>query len=161
MKSISAQAIDKVIESLDNLSDEQYEAKMQAFTDAQPVLIAYLFHEENFHLLSEEERGFMQYLALIAWLAIDAEFGEVGMVDEQAIGEAEEANFEALENSTGKNFRKRLDPLFEGYAQEELLAFAEEAVLEDEDDPDGIISKEGRETIFVAIKTVIDVLTEE
>jgi hypothetical protein len=64
-----------------------------------------------------------------------------------------------MENSTGKQFSDRLNPFFEGYPQEDLLAFAEEAVTEDEGEPDGIIGKEAREPIFVALKTMIDVLT--
>jgi len=41
-----------------------------------------------------------------------------------------------------------------------LPALAEEAVLEDEDDPESLVTKEGREALFVSLKTVIDVLTE-
>jgi hypothetical protein len=82
-------------------------------------------------------------------------------VSEDEIGEAEEKNYEILESSTAKKFRDRLDPFFEGYEQEELLAFAEEAVLEDEDDPDSVVTKEGREPIFITMKTLIDVLTSE
>ena len=43
--------------------------------------------------------------------------------------------------------------------QEDLLAFAEDAVLEEEDDPEALVTKEGREPIFVALKTMVDVLS--
>lgn len=132
---------------------------MEAFASAQPVLVAYLFDDENFHLLTDDEKGFLQYLALIAWSAVVKTAGDVAAVSEEAIGEAEEKNYAVLEQSTAKKFRDRLDPFFDNYPQEDLLAFAEEAVLEDEDDPDTLVSKEGREPIFIAMKTIIDVLT--
>lgn len=158
MKFVSEEAIDRVIEHLESLNDGQYEQRMEAFAEAQPVLVAYLFDEENFHLLTEDERGFLHYLALIAWSAIVKVNGPVPAVSEEMIGEAEEKNYAVLEGSTAKNFRDRLNPFFENYPQEDLLAFAEEGVLEDEDD-DPIVTKEGREPVFIAMKTVIDVLT--
>ncbi|MBK6930108.1 MAG: hypothetical protein IPH12_04310 [Saprospirales bacterium] len=151
--------IDAVIDELDNLSDEQYERRMEQFAEAQPVVVAYLFNEENFHLLSEDEKGYLQYLALIIWVANTRANGPSEAVGEDMIGEAEERNYEILEAGAAKNFRERLDAFFENTPQEDLLAFSEEAVLEDEGDADALVSKEGREPIFVALKTVIDVLT--
>ena len=66
-----------------------------------------------------------------------------------------------MDASNAKNFRDRLNEFFEGSDQEDLLAFAEEAVLEDEDDPESIVTKEGKEPIFIALKTMVDVLTGE
>lgn len=159
MKFVSEKTIDAVIEALEALPDEQYEQRMEAFAAAQPVLVAWLF-SENFDLLSDDEKGYLQYLALIAWQAIEKENGPVEAVSEEQIGVAEEKNYEVLENSTAKKFRDRLDPFFENTSQEDLLAFAEEAVLEAEDDPDSFVTKEGRELIFIALKTMVDVLTE-
>ena len=159
MKFVPADTIDAIIDELEHLTDDQYEQRMEAFASAQPVLVAYLFNDENFHLLTEEEKGFLHYLALITWAAVVKINGPVPSVGEDTIGEAEEKNYALLEQATAKKFRDRLDPFFENYPQEDLLAFAEEAVLEDEDDPDALVTKEGREPIFVAMKTVIDVLT--
>lgn len=159
MKFVSEKIIDSIIDLLDSLSDEQTERHMEEFAEEQPVLMAYLFNEDNFHLLSDDEQGFMQYLALIVWLANRKVNGPVETVPEEVIGEAEEKNYEVLEASTAKKFRDRLNPFFDNTPQEDLLAFAEEAVLEDEDNPQALVTKEGREPIFVAVKTVIDVLT--
>jgi hypothetical protein len=162
MKFVSEKVIDQVIESLDAVSDDGYDKKMDAFEEAQPVVNAYLFDDENFHLLTEEEQGFLQYLALIAYESIVKVNGEIPEVSEEMIGEAEEKNYEILDNITEKEFRDRLSPFFEGYEQEDLLAFAEEALLEDEENPDDtLVTKDGRETIFIAMKTLIDVLTQK
>lgn len=158
MEFVSETILDSVIEELENLPDEQYEQRMEAFAEAQPVLVAWLF-SENFELLNEDERGYLQYLALIAWLAIVKVNGPGEPVSEEQIGEAEEKNYEVLEHSTAKNFRDRLSPFFEDTPQEDLLAFAEDAVVEEEDEPDALVTKEGREPIFVALKTMVDVLT--
>ena len=158
MQFVSEKIIDAAIDGLEELDDEQYEQRMEAFAEAQPVIFAWLFSEQ-FELLTEDEKGYLQYLALIVWLSVTKVNGETDAVSEEQIGEAEERNFETLEKSTAKKFRDRLDPFFEGSTQEDLLAFAEEAVLEAEDDPESLVSKEGREPIFVALKTMIDVLT--
>lgn len=158
MEFISEKIIDAVIEELEDLGDDQYEQRMEAFAEAQPVLFAWLFSDQ-FDLLSEDEQGYLQYLSLIAWLSIEKVNGPVEPVSEEQIGEAEEKNYETLEASTAQKFRDRLNPFFENTGQEDLLAFAEEAVMEDENDPEALVSKEGREPIFIALKTVVDVLT--
>jgi hypothetical protein len=158
MKFVSEEVIDAIIDALEDYSDDQYEKQMEAFAEAQPVMFAWLFSEE-FELLNEDEKGYLQYLALIAWKSIEKVNGPLEAVSEEEIGEAEEKNYEILEASTAKKFRDRLDVFFDGTPQEDLLAFAEEAVLESEDDPDSLVSKEAREPIFITLKTIVDVLT--
>lgn len=157
MKFVSEKIIDAVIDELENLNDDQYEARMEAFASAQPVVFAWLF-SEHFDLLSDDEKGYLQYLSLIAWSANVKVNGTGEAVSEEQIGQAEEHNYELLENTTAKKFRDRLNVFFENTPQEDLLAFAEDAVLEDEDDPEALVTKEGRELIFVAVKTLVDVI---
>ncbi|MEO6758280.1 MAG: hypothetical protein ABIO24_02420 [Saprospiraceae bacterium] len=158
MKFVSEEVIDRIIEQLEGYADEQYEQRMEAFAEAQPVVVAWLFSDQ-FDLLSEDEKGYLQYLALIAWSANQEVNGPLGAVSEDEIGQAEEANYALLEASKAQDFRGRLNDFFEGSDQEDLLAFAEEAVLEEEDEPEALVSKEGREPIFIALKTLVDVLT--
>ncbi len=158
MQSVSEKVIDQVIDQLESYTDEQYETRMEAFAEAQPVVVAWLFSDQ-FDLLSEDEKGYLQYLALIAWSANEQVNGPLGAVSEEEIGQAEEANYALLESSKASDFRDRLDAFFDGTDQEDLLAFAEEAVLEEEDDSEVLITQEGREPIFIALKTLVDVLT--
>lgn len=160
MKFVSEKIIDAIIDELENFSDVQYEQRMEDFAEAQPVLFAWLF-SEHFDLLNEDEKGYLQYLALIAWQSIVKVNGPGEPVSEEQIGEAEEKNYEILEGTEAKKFRDRLNPFFENTAQEDLLAFAEEAVLEEEDELEALVTKEGREPIFVALKTLVDVLTRD
>ena len=158
MKFVSEEVIDRVIEQLEGYADEEYEKRMEAFAEAQPVVVAWLFSDQ-FDLLSEDEKGYLQYLALITWSANQEVNGALGAVSEDEIGQAEEANYALLESSKAQDFRDRLNEFFEGSDQEDLLAFAEEAVLEEEDEAEALVSKEGREPIFIALKTLVDVLT--
>lgn len=159
MNAITSAAIDKAIEQLDQLDDTGYEARIVAFSEAQPVLFSWL-QSDSFSLLTEDERGYLEYLSLIIWHATAASASKGTPVDEDAIGEAEERNYGIMESAAGKPFRDRLDPFFEDYKQEDLLSFAEEALLEDEDESgDQLVTPEGREVLFVALKTTIDVLT--
>ena len=160
MKPVLEKDIDAVIEELENCSDDQYEARMEAFAESQPVIVAWLFSEQ-FDLLTEDEKGFVQYLCLIAWSAIVRVNGPLEPASEDQIGLAEEKNYEMLELTSAKKFRDRLTPFFDNTDQEDLLAFAEDAVCEDEDDPESLVTKEGREPIFVAVKSMVDVLTAE
>lgn len=160
MKFVSEKIIDAVIDELENYNEEQYETQLEAFAEAQPMLFAWLFGD-HFELLSEDEKGYLQYLSLIAWRSIISVNGAGEAVSEEQIGEAEEANYAILGASTAQKFRDRLNTFFEGYDQEDLLAFAEEAVLEDEEDPTSFVGKEAREPIFIALKTLVDVLTAD
>lgn len=160
MKFVSEEAIDAVLDQLEEYSDEQYEQAMEAFSQAQPYVFAYLFSDDNFHLLTEEEKGYVQYLGLVAWLAVRRVNGDVPPVDSEAIGLAEERNYERLETASARRFEERLETFFEDTDQEALLSFAAEAVLEDGEEEGLVVTPEGRETVFVAVKTVIDVLTK-
>lgn len=159
MKFVSETVIDQVIDTLENYSDDQYERAMSDFSEAQPVIFSWLFSDQ-FDLLSEDEKGYLQYLALICWLSIvEVNGDDLPEVSEEQLGTAEEVNYEIMENSTGKTMRDRLTVFFEGTPQEDLLAFAEDAVLEEEDDPESLVTRDGREPIFLALKTMVDVLT--
>ena len=155
MEFVSEDIIDAVIDELGDLEDGRYEELMEEFAEAQPVVFAWLFSEQ-FDLLTEDEKGYLQYLCLIAWRSITNVNGELSEISEEHIGVAEEKNYELMEASTGKKFRDRLTVFFENTDQEDLLAFAEDAVLEDEDDPEALVTKEGREMVFVAVATLVD-----
>ncbi|MFK8104727.1 MAG: hypothetical protein AB8G15_19570, partial [Saprospiraceae bacterium] len=79
----------------------------------------------------------------------------------RTLEEKEEDNWEKLENVPAGSFRDRLDVFFKDYPQEDLLAFAEDALVEEEEDSDINLTKEGKELMFVALKTIIDCLTRD
>lgn len=153
MKFIPEAIIDQVIEEL-NRSDEALEKADDLMADTQPDLVQFLTQEE-LDALTEEEQDYLLLLGLTIWEASRRVMGDLPVLSTEGIGQAEEANYARLENAQGKTFRERMDIFFEDYPQEDLLAFLEDALTDDEDD---IVTHEGRETLFVTLKTVIDAL---
>lgn len=150
---VSEAIIDNVVESLENID---FEEEVQAFSEKQSLLVSYIF-SEDFELLTQDEREYMLYLLLVIVNSVEKAYGNITPFSKKALEEAEEKNWELLENVSAKKFRDRLDIFFKNTKQEDLLAFVEDALEEDEEDT--VVTKEGREPIFVALKSVIDVLT--
>ncbi len=149
---ISETIIDQVVEALE---EADFEQEITDFTDEYPVLIEY-WGAEDFTLLTQDERELMLYLLLVLTKSVEQAQGELPPFSDEALENAEERNWERLETVTSKQFRDRMDVFFDNYPQEDLLAFVEDNLVEDED---SVVTKEGREPIFVALKSVIDVLT--
>ncbi|MDZ4678857.1 MAG: hypothetical protein SH848_18465 [Saprospiraceae bacterium] len=151
---VSEKIIDAVGEALDK--DDAYEIAIEEMAEQQPAIVA-LALSEDFQAFSEEERDFFLYLALIMWKSA-SKVGTPATATPEAIEAAEEVNWAILEQSSGPTFHDRLDPFFDNPLQEDLLAFIEDAVSEDEEDDDNIVTKEGREAMFISLKSVMDVL---
>jgi len=118
----------------------------------QPALAAYLA-QENFSLLTEEEHDYLIFLVTVIYRLYAAKFPNLPMIDEDLLDEVEEINWDKMAAVTEKKFNKRIDAFFTDFEEEDLLAFVEDALTEDEI---GLVTKEGREPIFIAAKTVID-----
>ncbi|MEL6635885.1 MAG: hypothetical protein AAFW73_00245 [Bacteroidota bacterium] len=155
MSFIDEHTIERVAEKL-NQQPEQYEAKVLHWQQQQPELLAYLFMEDT-RFLSDDERDFLLYLSLILLESV-TQIQPIPPVSSEQISLAEDHNWEQLEKVSARGFRERLDVFFVDYAQEDLLAFVEDALIPDED---STITKEGREPLFIALKTVIDVVTAQ
>ena len=156
MSFVSETIINEVIESLEGEEENSLNAIKQ-LRETQPVLAAYLF-SESFNIFTKEEKDYLLYLCLVIWLSSKRVLKNILPVTEAQLGEQEESNWELLQSASARNFRDKLDIFFQEYAQEDLLAFVEDAISDDED---GIVSPEGREPIFIALKTIIDCLTIE
>jgi hypothetical protein len=143
-------------------SPEKAEALLTAMSAAQPALLPFIAGEESESAFTQAEREYLLYLLLVVWKAWDTVHGRQPVVPLEAFSEAEEKNWELLEASPEKRFRERLDVLFAHSAQEDLLAFLEDMLAEPEDDEDvdaePSISREGREPMFVLLKSVVDCL---
>ena len=150
---ISETVIDAVVQSLETAD---FEAEVAVFAERQSVLMDYLM-SEDFELLMQDERELMLYIMLVLWKSVEQATGKTcAPLSHKALENAEERNWERLDHVTAKRFRDRMDVFFQDYDQEDLLAFVEDNLVEDDD---STVTKEGREPMFVALKSVIDVLT--
>lgn len=142
-----------------DLASEQLEASEQAFVHSledlrqqHPIVFSFLL-SENLEVLTLPERDYMFYLLAILWQALRDELPAGKGISEKALGEAEERNWTLLQASNSKRFREKLDPFFEDYPQEDLLAFLEDALIDEEE---GLLTREGREPIFISLKSILD-----
>jgi len=157
MKFVSEQVIDSITEQLDG-SPNIYEAAIEELREEQPAILAYLFNEE-LKVLTLKEKEYLLYLILVIWKSIGVVAEEsIGKVSPDAFTQREEENWNIIDSQKKKHFRDKLDVFFEGYPQEDLLAFVEDALVEEEEDD--MVTKEGREALFVILKTVLDCWTQ-
>lgn len=151
MRFISEKEIDDAIEAFEN-DESKYDQALLDFTRDQPGVTAYLL-SEDFDSLSDDERELMLYMCIIMYNAIKSQDTALNQLTTDEIEAAEDANWKKLEEITSKKFSDRLDVFFDQTPQEDLLAFLEDVLIEEEE----LITKEGREPIFVALKSIIDV----
>lgn len=149
------EVIEKIFEQ-EIESDNDPVMELENIAADQPALISYL-GQENLELLTEEEFDYCAFLVTIIYKTYAQSGLEMAMIEPDQIDAAEELNWEKINASEGKKFKQRIDALFEGFAQEDLLAFVEDA-LEADDLP--IVTNEGREPMFIILKTIIDVLEQ-
>ena len=152
---VSENTIDGIVYKLETAD---FEAEVTLLGSEQPALLAYVL-SEDFELLTNEEREWLLYIVLVLWQSVERVYGKLAPLSKTTLEAAEEANWERLESVTAKRFRDRMTPFFDNYDQEDLLAFVEDSLTEDEEDTENVVTKEGREPMFVALKSVIDALT--
>ena len=156
MAFISEQQIDEAASAL-NDSEAAYQKALSSFQEKQPVLLSYFF-TENFQAFTQAEKEYLLYLLLIIWEAFRRSGASAPLITEPQLAAAEEFNWNLMEQSRARGFHQRLDAFFHAYPQEDLLAFAEDALGEDEEEQ--IVTPEGREAMFICLKTAIDCLVQ-
>jgi hypothetical protein len=149
--------IENVMTGLEN-EDFSPESLIEEMDEVQPNVLAYLL-SDNFELLTEDERNYLIYLGSIIWKSTSSNATENLNVSEELIIETEEKNWEIMNEQSGQSWRERLNPFFESTKEEDLLAFIEDGLADDEEEENPIVTKEGKELLFVGLKTVVDVLT--
>ncbi len=121
----------------------------------QPAIISMLY-STDLKTLTEEETDLLFFIVAVLYESVKAKNGDLDQVAPEDLEVADDANWAKMMAAGNGNFRDRITPFFDGYLQEDLLAFTEDALL---DDDEQVVSGIGREAIFVTAKTVIDVLS--
>ncbi len=153
---VEAYIVDEVTEEL-SASEKAFEHTVELMNDQQPILLGYLF-SENFEAFTQNEREYLLFLSAVIWKSVFRVWGRQEEVTEANLEAAEERNWSTIQNSSAQRFRERLNVFFdENPAQEELLAFVEDALLDDEESP---VTTEGREPLFISLKSIIDCLVQ-
>lgn len=150
MEFVSEVIIDQVVNELETQQDQ--EGRIQQLEQTQPNILSYLL-SDNFKLFSEVERDYLLFMVLVLSESSRRVHEDFPTVTAEQIESAEEKNWAVLENVKTKDQRARWTPFFDNYPQEDLLAFVEDAL---EPDDESRITQEGREFIFVSLKSIID-----
>lgn len=147
---ISEQTIEKQIEKVINYN----EVDIDPFVTNQQEFLSYIKSEIAPSLIEEELKLFLFCISVI--------YNSVTFESEDSI----EFDMEEFENYDEKNwgtrdktikFEKSKDMLFDGYKEEDLLAFVEDLISDDEEN---VLTDVGKEIIFLNAKSYIDTLCQ-
>jgi len=132
-------------EYLDTLSDdESSESKLER------ELLLYL-DSDMFNVMNPEEKEIMFFCFDVIQQAYWTKLNQLPEFDFDAFNEHEELNWTTREDS--KSWDDAKDQFFNNYPEEDLLAFVEDILVDDEDDKLSLI---GKEFIFITCKSYID-----
>ena len=144
---ISEEIIEK---SIAEISAEGFDhtAFIKEMEAEQPAIMAYFF-SEGFNVLTSAEQEYLLFLVLVILKSVLNSGTESDIVSIEQVELAEESNWGILQDSGNGDFRDRITPFFESYPQEDLLAFVEDSLIDEEQDA---VSNESREPMFIALK---------
>ncbi|RMF27865.1 MAG: hypothetical protein D6765_06880 [Bacteroidetes bacterium] len=156
---ITYEQIEQIAESLSR--EGWREDFLQEMADSQPALVELLF-SESLEMLTPEERNYLLFLAAVLWQTAQTLRPLRQTLDRSFLEEVEDRNWALLNASAERKFTDRVAVFFENYPEEDLLAFVEDALFPAEDpEREEFITREGREPMFVVLKTLIDALFVE
>lgn len=151
MNLISESDIDLYLERYEDESN--YIHDLSQLTKEQADLTAFIGQENN-SLLTRDELALLEYLTAVIYFSSKQLIKSI-KINGVDLEKAEEKNWEIFNEHPSKSFTKKLDIFFEGYPQEDLLALVEDSIQSDEEET---VTTVGREIIFVACKSIIDVI---
>lgn len=136
--------IDRHLESLEDTDfDQLYSQLVEKHSDYFTQL------EEDSELLFDQEVDYLWSLIALYMTLLDS------TIDVEKMLELEEVNWQILHDNS--RLKVAFDKSFDGYAEEDLLAYLEDSLdVTDEDEDLDFLTKVGRELMFVKVKALID-----
>ena len=150
---VTEQTIEETMDAIQNGAD--IKEQWNAFAEEEKDISEFLF-SESFEILTKPERDYLLFLSLVIYKSAKIYFPDQKIYLDK-IEKAEEQNWDLWSKIKTGSFKERLDPFFKNTDQEDLLALIEDALFYDEDE---VLTKVGREPMFIALKTLVDVLTK-
>lgn len=139
--------------------DTQEEVLVQDFNHMieQHNLILSYFQQESFDLLTEAEKGLLEFMFTVIYSSTERELSKPLLLTAESMEEEEEKNWDIFNKNSSKKFTQICDIFFENYPQEDLLAFVEDTTQQDMEDEE-LVTSVGREILFISCKSLIDTL---
>ena len=152
---VNEKTIEDIIESLEE--NNKLLALEKRWEENFPAISDYL-NQDNFSLLIDEEKAYVSFIVAVIFLSWEEKFGKFDKdLKPKKLEKIEEENWEKLNNAKGKTFREKLDVFFDGYTQEELLAFIEDSIQDDEQQ---MVSGAARDIVFICAITILDTIID-
>lgn len=143
--------IEKQSQSLENAD---FEGELKLLSHTHKMLHSYLMNEQ-LEMLNEDEYKILWFDGMVIIKCFEEARGYQIEDDEKMIENLESKGWAMLENSKPAGFREKLDVFFENTRQEDLLAFVEDSLA---DDDEMTISSAAKEIIFITLYTLIEYL---
>ncbi|MFZ1704136.1 MAG: hypothetical protein WAT79_07305 [Saprospiraceae bacterium] len=147
---IPESAIEDELSRYENL--ELFQNDWEVFQELQPVL-AYFISVERLELLKDEEISLLEFMTVVVCKACSSMINKEIKIDVKTLDHYEEVNWEIWNNHITQSPTKAFDAFFHEYEQEDLLAFVEDSVQNDEEN---MVTGAGMELISVTMKSIID-----
>lgn len=151
MKFISESAIEATIDTFESNENAFFEYRERIINTQ--LSISSILTEDNLDVLQDDEYDLLWFMVTVIYGSISNTFAELPLVSPKVYEAAEEKNWDTWNNSKGKDFRSKLNVFFDGYEQEDLLAFIEDSLEPDEEVE---LSATGREVLFITCKSIVD-----
>jgi hypothetical protein len=156
LKPVTDDIIESIIEHYES-NEDLFFLDQERFAEEQPELDV-LFTDESLDLLNDDEYELMWFIATVVYGALKKS-GTLPKVEAEKLISIDEENWKKFENAGG-DFYEKVTGFYENYTQEDLLAFVEDCLDNDDDDDDPVdITSTGKELIFITCKSMIDVLS--
>ena len=153
MKQVSLAAIEKAIEVVDNLTDEQLENITERYADAQESLLGYVMTAPE-EYKNEDLEGLLIYYFCLVLEAFKQEGIELRTIVEEDIDAIEEPFFDMLD----QYFESEDEEIIESFCdQPQLAQFMAMEVSEDDEDGSAL-SEETATQLFIVCLAMISLL---
>lgn len=149
---VSEETIDLYIERFQY--EEEYTKELESLRNENEILLQFI-DTSRIELLTDEEGSLLEFMAVVMYHACKDKIGKAPSITGNVLEEMEEKNWEIWNEHIKSSIKAVFDVFFIDYPQEDLLAFVEDSLQQDEDWP---VSTAGIELITVIAKSIIDTL---
>lgn len=153
MKQVSLAAIEKAIEVIDNLTDEQLEKITERYAEAQESLLGYVMTAPE-EYKNEDLEGLLIYYFCLVLEAFKQEGIELRSVTEEDIDALEEPFFDMLD----QYFEDDDEEIIESFCDQPHLAQFMAMEVSEEDEDGSALSEETATQLFIVSLAMISLL---
>ncbi len=153
MKHVTLAAIEKAIEVVDNLSDDQLEHITERYADAQSALLGYVMTAPE-EYKNEELEGLLIYYFCLILEAFKQDGIDLNTISEKDIDEMEEPFFDMLD----QYFESEDEEIIESFCDQPNLAQFMAMEVSEEDEDGSSLSEETATQLFIVTLAMICLL---